>query len=98
MLTGLCSGINQPGRVGTRLLHRYAASSLNTNKPQARAEIVTEFIGRDSLHEPAHVFMVMSPDISVMTQRLVRGRGLIGPCKWSLINYPRQAGEVGRGQ
>ena len=38
-----------------------------------------EFIGRDSLHEPAHVFMVMSPDISVMTQRLVRGRGLIGP-------------------
>ena len=87
--------------MGTWVLHRYAVSSLNTNKPQARAEIVTEFIDRDTLHEPAYVFMVMSPDISVMThmtQRMVRGRGLIGLCKWSLINYPCQAGEVGRGQ
>lgn len=59
--------------MGTWVLHRYAASSLNTNKPQARAEIVTEFIARDSLHEPANVFMVMSPDISVMTQRWSEG-------------------------
>ena len=97
MLTDLCSGINQPGRVGTWVLDRYAASSVNTNKPQARAEIVTEFIGGDSLHEPAHVFMVMSLDISVMTQPGQRA-GPDWPCKWSLINYPRQDGEVGRGQ
>ena len=38
--------------------------------------------------DPANVFMAKSPDISVMTRRLVTGRGLIGACKWSLINCP----------
>ena len=32
--------------------------------------------------------MAKSPDISVMTRRLVTGRGLIGARKWSLINCP----------
>ena len=38
--------------------------------------------------DPANVFMAKSPDISVMTRRLVTGRGLIGARKWSLINCP----------
>ena len=86
-------------------------SSLNTNRPRARADdsadycwAVKRLLRRYNtpcltlshtacffLHvpsDPANVFMAKSPDISVMTRRLVTGRGLIGACKWSLINCP----------